>query len=120
MGGHSTIIFIAMMGVFVLGFAIASGNINTIIPGFGTDLGYMYEHLLEDLNPEFLDSAQATCESAGGTWVSSANRFGCFNMPDGTFDTTNCNDLGYKITSSICESVNAKVVCKDMDVGCTY
>ena len=118
--GNTPWIFIGLVVVFVAAYALASGNINAVIPGIGTDLGYMYEHLLDEIDPDFIGNAESTCESAGGTWISSPNKFGCFNMPSGTFDTTDCNDIGYRVTSAICESVKGKIICKDTDVGCTY
>lgn len=120
MKGSGPWIIIAIFGVFVLAYALASGSINAIVPGMGTDLGYMFEHLLSETNPEFMTGAESTCESAGGTWISAPNKFGCFNMPPGTFDTTDCNDLGYRLTSEICKSVKANVICEDTDVGCSY
>lgn len=120
MKAASNLIFIGILAVVVVGFAIASGNINAILPGFGTDLGYMFEYQLDELNPDFISNSEATCEEAGGSWISMPSRFGCFHMPAGTFDTSDCNNIGYMVISSICESVKATVVCDDTDVGCTY
>ena len=113
------IMLIALMAAFVAAYALYIGAVPGISLG-GADLSHMMHTQFEAINPDFMNEAKMACELADGAWTDTPNRVGCFDIPYGGFDASQCASPAYAAFCVNCESVRATCACSNSNVGCYY
>lgn len=76
---------------------------------------------IDPVSPTFIQTARVSCTAIDGTWYDQSNKMGCFNMPAGSFDSTNCNTILYSQLANTCQGIDtAYWTCTTTAVGCYY
>lgn len=120
MKGFGGIAMIGALALIVIAAAFLSGIVNVGTIGLGTDLSHFFHTNIDAVNEDFLDEARSMCEVFDGEWRDEPGAIGCFDMPDGVFDDSNCGMPAYKAFETMCSSVHARFSCDGNNLGCSY
>lgn len=107
------------LAVIALIYAMTTGMIDA--PSIKANIPYMMHQTIDPISPTFLIDTKTSCVAMSAEWVEDADNMGCYGMPSGVFDSTNClNNPVYVQLSHVCSGLGATWVCTANDVACYY
>jgi len=105
---------ITMIGS-LMPFNIFGGNSNN------PSLSAIFHQQIDPYFPTFIHTAEVSCVAINGQWSDSQTKVGCFNIPSGGFDSTNCQTTPYQALANSCNGVEGTHwVCTANNAGCYY
>ena len=76
---------------------------------------------IDPISPTLIVTAHTNCVARSADWYDEETKTGCYNMPSGSFDSTNClTNPVYIQMGNLCSGIDATWICTANDVGCHY
>jgi len=86
-----------------------------------TSLSGVFHQQIDPYFPNFIHTAEVACVAINGQWFDQADKVGCFDMPSGSFDSTNCQMPQYQAIANVCNGIQGTDwTCTVNSAGCWY
>ena len=84
-------------------------------------ISQVFHNVIDPYSPAWIHDRQVDCVNASGTWFDQADKVGCYNIPPGGFDSTQCTGPVLTYFQNVCEGIQwADWTCTSFEVGCRY
>lgn len=82
------------------------------------DIGQSFHNIIDKYAPDFIQDRRVACTAVDGTWYDQEDKSGCFDIPSGNWDSSNCATYTVRYLQDICNSIDGYWICTANDVGC--
>jgi len=125
LGVIAVVSILSVSALFMLGYMtpqkiiqIVTNN-NTVVTK--PSLSGMFHQQIDPYFPDFMHTAEVSCVAINGQWFDSQLKVGCFDIPSGGFDSTNCQTAPYQAIANTCNGVEGTHwTCTANNAGCYY
>jgi hypothetical protein len=83
------------------------------------DIGESFHSIIDKYAPNFIQDRRVDCTSIDGTWYDQEDKIGCFDVPSGSWDSSNCATYTIRYLQDICNSIGGSWDCTANNVGCS-
>lgn len=90
-----------------------------VITDDGIDISQSFHNIIDKYAPNYIQDRRVDCVAVDGTWNDQEDKIGCFDIPAGSWDSSNCASYTIRYLQDICNTINGNWVCTANNVGCS-
>lgn len=118
-------IAVAVIAVAAVAYLVGTGQLQSGLPipsgsGEAVDLSQAFHSIIDPYMPDWMYQRHTDCINASGTWFDQADKVGCYNIPAGGWDSSQCSGPVMTYYRNVCEGLGAQWICTGYEVGCKH